>query len=51
MSDSTADQAATENVEAAASSNWWPDETVDAISALVVITALTLGVLWYVVNG
>lgn len=32
-------------------SNFWPDETVDAICALIVISTLTLGVLFFVMNG
>ena len=32
-------------------SSYWPDDTVDMISALVVITVLVAGVLWFVVNG
>ncbi|MDZ7825734.1 MAG: hypothetical protein U5R48_06750 [Gammaproteobacteria bacterium] len=52
MSESTADNGATDQTEqATGGSKWWPDETVDAICGLVVISAATLGVLWYVVNG
>lgn len=62
MSTKTADSAATDAVDEhaehseraeteASHSNFWPDETVDAICALVVITTLTLGVLFYVMNG
>jgi hypothetical protein len=52
MSESTADNGATEQTEqTTAGSNWWPDETVDAICGLVVISATTLGILWFVVNG
>ena len=32
-------------------SKYWPDETVDMISALVVTTALVAAMLWYVMNG
>lgn len=28
----------------------WPDETVDAIAAFVVVSALTLMALWYVIS-
>ena len=31
-------------------SHFWPDETVDAIAAFVVISALTLMALWYVIG-
>lgn len=29
---------------------FWPDETVDAIAAFVVISALTLMALWFVIS-
>jgi hypothetical protein len=52
MSESTADNGATEQTEQTTDAGkWWPDEMVDAICGLVVISAATLGVLWYVVNG
>lgn len=52
MSESTADTGATEQDGATTEGGkWWPDETVDAICGLVVISALTLGLLWYIVNG
>lgn len=31
-------------------SDLWPDETVDAIGAFVVISALTLMALWFVIS-
>lgn len=49
MSDTTADQAPEETQDA--KGGFWPDESVDVICGLVVFTCLTLGVLWYVVNG
>ena len=30
--------------------HFWPDETVDAIAAFVVISALTLMALWFVIG-
>jgi len=30
--------------------HFWPDETVDAIAAFVVVSALTLMSLWYVIG-
>jgi hypothetical protein len=55
MSETTADPAPQESPAPEASSgggsHFWPDETVDVICGLVVFTCLTLGVLWYVVNG
>lgn len=34
----------------ASNGHFWPDETVDAIGAFVVISALTLMALWYVIG-
>ncbi len=36
--------------EASPKGDFWPDETVDAIAAFVVISALTLMALWYVIS-
>lgn len=43
-----AEQASTAEQE---SSSYWPDETVDMLAALTVVTCLVAGFLWFVVNG
>lgn len=32
-------------------SGFWPDETVDMLAALVVVSAVVLACLWYVTGG
>jgi hypothetical protein len=39
------------NAPADAGSSYWPDERVDAVCAAVVFTCLTLGAMWWIVNG
>ena len=51
MSDAPAENDIQAAEAAEAHSSYWPDDTVDMISALVVVTVLVAGVLWFVVNG
>lgn len=51
MSDAPAENDVHAAEAAETHSSYWPDDTVDMISALVVITVLVAGVLWFVVNG
>jgi hypothetical protein len=44
----TADAAAPSEQE---TSSYWPDETVDMLAALAVVTCLVAGLLWFVLNG
>lgn len=46
MTDSTP-----ETADSASKGGYWPDDTVDAIAALVVVGCITLGLLWFVMNG
>ena len=51
MSDAPAENDVQAADAAETHSSYWPDDTVDMISALVVITVLVAGVLWFVING
>ncbi len=48
MSDSEVKEAAEKEQQAASAP--WSDETVDALAAVVVVSCLTLMVLWFVIS-
>ena len=50
MSDAAENSRASQE-EAETHSSWWPDETVDMVSALVVVSCVVLALLWYVAGG